>query len=161
VAREIYFEEIIAKGHRLVRATHGTTFEITRESFLTPRGDCIVAISANKALKDLGSGVRRGIRSAWPVAVVINSSSYWDSAVGYGDHRLDLSDPVRIVIRKSSYISPNTLMIRSTKAAADLDRRLVEDIRREGDVYIYIVTSSDRAFIEDIARRPSSILPML
>ena len=35
-----------AWGHVNVRATHRSTFEVTREPSLTPRGDCIVGVSS-------------------------------------------------------------------------------------------------------------------
>ncbi|RLF17024.1 MAG: DUF371 domain-containing protein, partial [Thermoprotei archaeon] len=36
-------EEIIAWGHPNIRALHRSTMEITKEPYVTPRGDCIIA----------------------------------------------------------------------------------------------------------------------
>ncbi len=140
---ETYIDRIVARGHRNIRATHRSTFEITREDMLTPRGDCIVAVSANKALKDLDPALRNKIRSGWAVAVLISVGGLWDIAIGHGDPRLDLEDPVRIVVRKSMYISTNTLMIRSDKAASDLRRDLIDLLRRGGEAAIYVIVSKD------------------
>jgi hypothetical protein len=149
---EAYIDVIRARGHRNVRATHRTTLEITKETDLTPRGDCIVAVSANKALKDLNPSLRMGIRMGWPVAIVISCRDLYDYSIGLGDPRLELNDPVRIVARKSSYISPNTLMIRASKAAADLDRRLVNMLRSNCEVKVTIVTSPYRDELLHILR---------
>jgi hypothetical protein len=84
-----------------------------------------------------------GIKRGWPVVVIVSTGDLWDYSIGWGDPRLELSDSTRIVVRRSTYISPNTLMIRASKAAADLDRRLVDRLRRGDDVYILISTSPD------------------
>jgi len=138
---ELYIERIRARGHKNIRATHRSTLEVTREDSLTQRGDCIVAVSADKALRDIAPEVRGGVRRGWPVAVVIEAGGFRDYSLGWGDPGLELSDPVRIVVRKSSYISPNTLAVRASKAAADLDRRLVEILKRGWEVSILVITS--------------------
>ena len=46
-------EVIYARGHENIKATHKTTMEITKDPYLTPRGDCIIAVKANKAALDL------------------------------------------------------------------------------------------------------------
>ena len=40
-------EYIEAKGHPNISAKNKKTFEITKENWLTERGDCIVAVGAN------------------------------------------------------------------------------------------------------------------
>lgn len=140
---EIYVDRILAKGHKNIRATHGKTLEITREDHLTPRGDCIVAVSADKALRDLDPSLRDRIKRGWPVAVLITVNNLWDIAIGHGDPGLELSDPVRIVVRKSTYISPNTLMIRSSKAASDLRRDLIDLLKRGENTTIYVIASNN------------------
>lgn len=140
---ETYVDRIEARGHRNIRATHRSTFEITREDTLTPRGDCIVAVSADKALKDLDPTIGDKIRSGWAVAVLISVDRLWDLAIGHGDPGLELKDPVRVVVRKSTYISANTLMIRSDKAALDLKRDLIDLLRRGEEATIYVIASRD------------------
>ena len=46
-------EFITAFGHKNVRATHRTTLEITKDEELSVRGDCIVAVAADKGFFDL------------------------------------------------------------------------------------------------------------
>lgn len=127
----------------MVRATHRTTFEITVEDRLTPRGDCIVAVSASKGLRDLGEDLKSIIRAGGDVAVLIVAGRAWDMALGFGDRGLGLSDPGRIIVRRSSYTSPSTLAIRSDKAAAHLSRDLVEELRKGAEAEIYVVASQE------------------
>ncbi|KUO85763.1 MAG: hypothetical protein AT709_05205 [Caldivirga sp. MG_3] len=44
-----------ARGHVNVMATHRNTLEITRDDYVTKRGDCIVACCADKAALDLNT----------------------------------------------------------------------------------------------------------
>ena len=46
-------EGLEAWGHPNISARNRTTFEFTKENHLTPRGDCIVGIRANKGARDL------------------------------------------------------------------------------------------------------------
>jgi hypothetical protein len=129
------------KGHPNVRATHRTTLEITKENYLTPRGDCIIGVSADKGLADLNQELKQIIRSRDSVILVllVDELGEYDLIVGKGDPRLELSDDRRIIIRKSTHISRNTLAINSTKSAADIKRSLIENLRRGVGARAYIV----------------------
>jgi hypothetical protein len=48
---------------------------------------------------------------------------------GVGSPNLSFAHPNEMVGRKSSYASDRTIMIRATKAACDLDRRLIQALR--------------------------------
>ncbi len=130
-----------ARGHENVRATHKTTLEITKEEFLTPSGDCIVATSSEVALSDLPVRMKEAIRSGSPVVLIVCSGGVCDSVVGVGHPGLSLADPTRIIVRKSSYIDSKTLMICATKSARDLDRRLIRNLRTgmEADIAIGVI----------------------
>ncbi len=135
-AREI----VIAHGHENVKATHPTTLEITRDEYLTPRGDCIIAIGANKALKNFSD--RFKILARNPKARIImriRAGKLSETIIGYGHPALTFEDPRSIIVRKSSYICPRTLMIRANKAAKDLSRSLVSMLKsRDTKVIIEI-----------------------
>ena len=45
--------KIIAYGHKNVRGTHKTTFEITKDKDLTERGTCIIGVNASYDLDEL------------------------------------------------------------------------------------------------------------
>lgn len=123
-------EVIFAFGHENVLATHGTTFEITKEAKLSKRGDCIIAVSADKALTDLGFKFREGLkRENAKISIFIEAGDVGDAVNALGGSKLILSHPTDMVIRKSSYICGRTLAIKADKAACDLSRSLVEKLR--------------------------------
>lgn len=127
-----------AKGHANVRATHRTTFEVTREDYLTPRGDCIIGVSSEVAAAHLPGWLKDWLRSGGPVVVVLSSGGHVDAVTGWGDPRMTLDDPVRMVFRRSNYVGPETVVVRASKAARDLDRGLVEALRRGGELVVAI-----------------------
>ena len=45
-------------GHPLIKATHETTFEITKEEKISLKGDCIIGVKANKSCKDLNDQLK-------------------------------------------------------------------------------------------------------
>ncbi|MEM0084930.1 MAG: DUF371 domain-containing protein [Candidatus Methanomethylicia archaeon] len=126
-------EEVIAYGHPNIVATHKSTFEITKESILTKKGDCIIGIRANKACKDFSEKFKEALKGKVLVKVILKAGNFEDHLIGYGDPRLTLSDDVSIVIRKSNYVCPRTLLINASKAACDINRNLISHIRRSKD----------------------------
>ena len=119
-------EVIHCRGHENVKAIHRSTLEITREDFLTPRGDCIICVSADKALNDLSKEFKNALRRGARLRVVILAGEISDELIAYGSPELKLESPVSMVIRKSDYVDARTLAIRANKAAKDLKRELVE-----------------------------------
>ncbi len=120
------------KGHENVRATHETTFEITREDYLTPRGDCIIGVSANKALADFSDEFKEYARNddTKLIIVLISEKGNYDVIEAFGSNRLTYEDNTRIIVRRSNYVSANTAAIKASKAAKDLNRKLINDFRR-------------------------------
>lgn len=123
-------ETIWARGHVNVSATHRNTIEVTRDDYVTRRGDCIIACCADKAASDLLS-IKRVLAShdVSMVIMVIVAGSSMEVVVGLGVRWLKLSDAGRIVARRSGYIDGSTVMIAANKAAKDLGRDLVNKAR--------------------------------
>lgn len=143
---------IRATGHHHVRATHRTTLELTRDDYLTPRGDCIVGIKADKGLANLDERVKSLIRAGGYVYLVLRVQDMVEIIEGKGDPRLELSDPNKIIARKSDYIAPNTLMIRANKSAKDLNRKIVEVLKSGSPLTAYVVASDRPLKDEEILR---------
>ncbi len=142
------------KGHKNVRATHRTTVEITREPELTPRGDCIIGVSADKGLRHFSSRFKEMVRvpGALVIALILTEHGDTDIIKGFGDPGLSLDDPDRIIIRKSGYVAPNTVMVRASKAAKDLSRSLVEALRgRCRGLAVFIVIGKK---VEELGEAP-------
>ena len=141
---------VVARGHPNVRALHETTLEITRDEHITPRGDCIVGVGADKGAADLSEDLKRILTSPNSIAYLIIRTGGLEEVVrGRGDPRLTLSDKRSMVFRKSSYIDGRTVMVCADKAAADLDRALVEELKRGTRLVAYIVASSEPIGLEE------------
>ena len=120
-----------ARGHPNVRAAHRTTLEVTRETHLTPRGDCIVGVASEVGAAGLPGWLREAARDPGArIVMVLCAGGVCDSLVGRGDPGLTLEDPDRIVVRRSTYTDGKTLMVEASKAARHLRRDLVERLRR-------------------------------
>jgi hypothetical protein len=136
-------EYICAHGHDLITAKHETTFEFTKDDFLTNRGDCIIAVGA-KGTKELSEDFKRlaSIDSAI-ITVRMEVDGINEIAVGQGKIELKFNHPTDMVARKSSYICPRTLMIRSNKSASDFDCEFIKRLRNsKSTVNIVIVVEA-------------------
>ena len=122
-------ETIICYGHKNVKATHRSTLEITKEDYLTPRGDCIICIKANKGLKELSDEIKEALKSGKKVKIRITADDIVDELEAVGDERLTFENEISMVIRKSEYVDGRTLAIRANKAARDIKRELVEKLK--------------------------------
>lgn len=146
-----------AKGHPNVKATHKTTLEITREDYLTPRGDCIIGVSSEMGARDLPGWFKEAAKSREAVIVmVLCSGEICDSIAGRGDPRLTFGDPDRIVARKSEYVDGKTLMVKASKSARDIRRDLVEALRKGSPLEVYLTVLDSRRGVSEPCRHHSS-----
>jgi hypothetical protein len=123
-------ETILGYGHENIQATHKTTFEITKEAQLSSRGDCIIAVSANKTMTDFSSEFKENLRKEKAkIMILIEAGEAADVVNAFGSPRLILTHPTDMVARKSNYICSRTLAIQANKAACDLSRKLVEKLK--------------------------------
>ena len=130
---------IIGKGHKNITATHKTTLEITKEDYLTPTGDCIVGVNIDKSMADFSEGIREKIRSSDKIIIEIVVGDLKETIIGKGHKDLILNHPTDIVIRKSSFICPRTLMINADKSAKELNREIVEKLKK-GEELIFRIS---------------------
>lgn len=128
-----------ATGHPNITATHDTTIEVTREDFVTPTGDCIIGISSNKALADLREEVKEKIRSGARMLVRVNVGGMIEEVRGRGHKDLDLSSDECMIIRKSDFTCPRTLMIKADRAAKDLSRDMIELLKMGHEMEIRVI----------------------
>jgi hypothetical protein len=119
-------ERLEVWGHKNIKASNRMTFEFTREDHLTPRGDCIVGIRANKGARDLSLEFRELARN--PLALIRIEMVVGDiraMTLGRGSPDLSFIHPTDLVGRRSTYMCSRTLMIKADKAASDFPRELV------------------------------------
>jgi len=123
-------EIILGYGHENIQATHKTTFEITKEAQLSRRGDCIIAVSANKTMTDFSSEFKENLRKEKAkIMILIEAGDAAEVVNAFGSPRLILTHCTDMVVRKSNYICNRTLAIQADKAACDLSRKLAEKLR--------------------------------
>ncbi|RMF88789.1 MAG: DUF371 domain-containing protein [Methanobacteriota archaeon] len=123
-------ERISAYGHPNITGKHPTTFEITKEQDMSRRGDCIIAVSADKGIAELSEGFKRKARDENTVIeITLVADDIVEQIRGRGHEGLTFTHPTDMVIRKSEFICERTLMIRADKAAADLSRELIEKMK--------------------------------
>jgi len=131
-------ESVTAKGHPLVKAPHPTTLMITKDREVGPRGDCIVAVAADKGAADLSSRLKRAIREGRGVKVTVKAGDAVAVVSALGHRGLALTDTRDMVIRKSSFVCRRTLAVKADKAAIDLQRDFVARLRDSSRVQITI-----------------------
>jgi uncharacterized protein len=120
----------LARGHPNVTSLHKTTFEVTMNTQMGKTADCIVGIFAEASLEDLPIRIREAIRNEKQlIRFLLETENSIDEIKGYGHPSLTLDHPSDMVCRKSDYTCSRTLMIKADKAASDIKRELVEDLK--------------------------------
>ena len=123
-------EVIFAQGHENILATHKATFEFTRDKSLSKKGDCVVAVVADKALSDLSAEFKENLRKPHAkLTILIEADGLSEQVNARSSQHLTLTHPTDMVIRKSDYVCKRTLAINADKAAKDLSRTLVEKLQ--------------------------------
>ena len=125
-------ERLEARGHRNIVAENKVTFEITKETHLSKKGDCIVGIRASKGACELSEKFKRfAKRENARITVIFKVGNNREVAIGRGSSQLTFNHPTDLVARKSSYTCGRTLMIKTDKAAVDISRHLIEKLKDE------------------------------
>lgn len=120
-------ETIQASGHENVRGAHESTFEITSDDYLTPAGDCILGIEANRVPADFSAEfIDACKRQSTSITITLEAADYTDTVEALGSPELTFESDRSAVIRTSDYIDDRTVAIAASKAAGDIDRDLVE-----------------------------------
>lgn len=109
---------------------HRSTLEVTKEAQLSKKGDCIVAVSADRAVNDLDPKFKEIISDKKAkITIAIKAGEIVETVKALGSSRLTLRHQTDMVVRKSNHVCDRTLAIRADKAACDLSRELVGKLR--------------------------------
>jgi len=122
-------ETIYANGHPNIQCTHTTTIEITKDTFLTKKGTCILGINSSKSCKDLNKNLKQLLKQNNKFKITIEHEGYNDYFYGYGNPKLTLLDSKDMVFRKSNYTCDRTVLIFCTKSSNELNRELIYKIK--------------------------------
>ncbi|WP_455449577.1 DUF371 domain-containing protein [Natrinema thermotolerans] len=120
-------EEVIhARGHENVTAEHASTFEVTTDDYLTPAGDCILAIEADRAPADFDPEFVTACQdSNATITVTLEADGHTESVTGRGDPALEFTNERSAVGRTSDYVDDRTIVNSAEFAAEGFDRDLV------------------------------------
>ena len=123
-------EEFTAWGHRSIRATHRSTFEITKDPRLTRRGDCIVAIASEKGARDLSDEMKGVLKKGSSrLTIILQAGGEKELVKAQGCPQLTLSSLGDLVARKSGFVCGRTLAVKADKAALDFSRTFVNKLK--------------------------------
>lgn len=118
--------EIQFSGHENIRSNHQKTIEITKESHLTPSGDCIIGVNASASCADLPDAIKKKLQDPnSKVNFSIKVGSHEFVVEGRGHENLILTHLEDIVIRKSSFVCPRTLAVKCDKASDLMPREMI------------------------------------
>jgi hypothetical protein len=120
-------EEVIhARGHENVSAAHASTFEVTTDDYLTPAGDCILGIGADRAPADFDPEFIEACRHAdATVTATFEAHGHSETVVGSGHPDLAFENDRSAVGRTSDYVDDRTVLVGAAFAAEKFDRDLV------------------------------------
>ena len=134
--------EIQFYGHKNIISLHQKTIEITKDSNLTKKGDCIIGVKASSACNDIPVDMKKKLQDSNSIikfSIMVNSHTF--RATGKGNNDLILTHPNDIVIRKSNFICPRTLAINCDNASDSIPREIVEllqDPKQKGTLIIEV-----------------------
>jgi uncharacterized protein len=123
-------EVIHAWGHPNIQATHPTTIMLTKERMVTQRGDCIVAVDADKSVADLSPEFKRAVKQPnAKVTIELEVDDMKGQITAYGSPELTLNHPNDLVIRTSEFTSDRTLAVKADKSSGQLSRAVVAKLK--------------------------------
>ncbi|PSQ43029.1 DUF371 domain-containing protein [Halobacteriales archaeon SW_7_68_16] len=128
-------ESLQATGHEHVAGTHGSTFEVTTDDWLTPAGDCILGIGADRAPADFDPAFVAACRDAdATITVTLSAGDHGTTVVASGHPDLTFESERSAVVRTSNHVDDRTVAVGAEAAAADVDRDLVAALASGGDL---------------------------
>jgi len=129
-------------GHPNVRALHPTTFEVTTEPSLSPAGDCIIGVCADKGAADLDPDLKTLLaddRTVVTTRLCVNGIE--TVVISRGSAWITLDHPTDLVWRRSPFVCGRTVAVGSDTVARTIDRRLVELLAGGAELVVEIEAS--------------------
>lgn len=137
-------EVIHCRGHENVLGLHKSTFEITKESELSPQGDCIIGVSADKGAADLSPEFRELMaKDGARLTAVFSAGGVEVTVTSDGGSGISLTHPTDLVWRRSSFVCPRTIGIYSDATAALLPRELIEVLKTGAEMTVTLKVEAE------------------
>ena len=119
-----------ACGHKNVLSTHKTTVEVTKETELSKRGNCIVAVGSTIGAIDLPVEFKEAAKKEKSkITITLEADEQKETVTAKGSPQLQFTHPKDLVIRKSNFVCGRTLAIGANKASIDFCRKFVEKLQ--------------------------------
>lgn len=125
----------MAYGHENILAKHKNTIEFTKDKNLSLKGDCILGINSDF------DKIMKYVCNFDKIIVKISCSGLEDSFTC--EVNKDFDDENEIVFRKSDYKSNRTLGIRCDKGAKDINRKIVDHMKKGAIMEVEILEKTD------------------
>ena len=135
-------EVIHAQGHENVTAEHASTFELTTDDFLTPAGDCILGIEADRTPADFDEAFVTACQDPGAtITATLAAAGHTEQIEGRGHPDLTFENDRSLVGRTSDYVDDRTIMVEADAAAGDLDRDLVAALADGAELSLSLVVT--------------------
>jgi uncharacterized protein len=116
-------------GHPNIRAKHKTTFQVTKESHISLKADCIIGVKTDFSCSTFFEkyGIYLEDKKKVDFKIIVNKFEY--NGFGYFSNKLRMTDDKDMVFRKSSFESDRTALVNCSIAASDLPSNMVEEMK--------------------------------
>ncbi len=130
-------EIIHCRGHKNVLGRHKSTFEITKETELSPNGDCIIAVGADKGAMDLSPKFREAIFHEEAVLrTTLTCGEHSVAIISQGSPGITLTHPTDLVWRRSCFVCSRTIAVYSDHTAALLPREMMAALQSGAELVV-------------------------
>lgn len=130
-------EIIRCHGHKNILGLHKSTFEITKETELSPKGDCIIAVGADKGAIDLSPEFRRAISNETAILrTTLTCGELSVTILSYGASGITLTHPTDLVWRRSSFVCPRTIAVYSDHTASLIPREIITALQSGAELTV-------------------------
>ena len=137
-------EIIHARGHEHVQSTHESTFEVTSDDWLTPAGDCILAIEADRTPADFSDEFVDAAQSHdATITATLSTENHTHTITGRGHPDLTYEGDRSAVGRTSDYVDDRTIMVGAEGAAESVDRELVAALAEGAKLTLELRVTAD------------------
>jgi len=123
------------KGHPEITGEHRSTLEFTKEDHIFGNGDCILGICSDHNIADL-------TKLSGRLIFVMKIDGLEDSFEATVPKNHKITDEKELVIRTSTFISNRTYAVASTKASLDIDRGIIEALKKGKSMEILVYEKS-------------------
>ncbi|PSP38988.1 DUF371 domain-containing protein [Halobacteriales archaeon QH_7_65_31] len=119
-------QTVRARGHEHVTAEHASTWELTSDDWLTPAGDCILAVEADTTPAEFDPGfVERCQSHDATVEATLRAGGHEQVVTGSGHPNLTFESDRSLVARTSAYVDDRTVMVNADTAAVGFGSNIV------------------------------------